>query len=350
MWHQRALPRLVNQLGIDVLHVPSYRRMLWPRPCALVATIHDLAPFRLPGKYDLLRMFYGRTVVRRLAHRQDHLIAVSQQTADDINRFIGVPTARVTVVHNGLDHDRFSPNGRRDAAELLARRHDVRPPFFLYVARLEHPAKNHARLIEAFTRFKTRWPSPWQLVLCGSDWQGAEVIHELARRSPFAADIRLPGFVPAADLPTWYRAASAMVYPSLFEGFGLPPLEAMACGCPVLASSIGAVHEVCAGAALTVNPRDVDDLTRQLLRLAQDEELRDQLRAAGLQRARDFDWQRTASATLGIYERAARRHALPNNASTAALAVSRTKSCILPAPFADSRSAPTPTVADLHGR
>jgi glycosyltransferase involved in cell wall biosynthesis len=205
-------------------------------------------------------------------------------------------------------------------------------------------------LIEAFTRFKTTWPSPWQLVLCGSDWHGAEVIHDVARRSPFAADIRLPGFVSAADLPTWYRGATAMVYPSLFEGFGLPPLEAMACGCPVLASSIGAVHEVCAGAAATANPQDVNDLTRQMLRLAQDEVLRDQLRTAGLQRARNFDWQRTASATLGIYERAARHRPLPSPASTPAHAVSRFQSCIIPAPFADSRSAPPSPAADLRRR
>jgi glycosyltransferase involved in cell wall biosynthesis len=310
-WHQQHLPRLARELGLDVLHVPSYRRMLWPRPCALVATIHDLAPFRLPRKYDLLRMFYGRTVVRRLAHRQHRIIAVSRETARDIARFFKVPASRITVIHNGLDHDRFSPEGRAESAAFVARRHDVQRPFFLYVARLEHPAKNHARLIAAFNRFKTESPSPWQLVLCGGDWHGAEVIHELVRRSPFAADIRLPGFVSDAELPAWYRAATVMVYPSLFEGFGMPPLEAMACGCPVLASSIGAVAEVCGAAAATANPLEVDDLTRQLLRLARDHSWREQLRRAGLARAREFDWRATAAATSEIYDRAAARgHAL----------------------------------------
>ena len=311
LWHQTELPRLAHQLGLDVLHVPSYRRMLWRRPCALVATIHDLAPFRLPKKYDLLRMFYGRTIVRHLAHRQDHIVAVSRETARDIERFFHVPASRVTVVHNGLDHERFFPADRAEAISRVARRHDVHQPFFLYVARLEHPAKNHARLIAAFNRFKTEWPSPWQLVLCGSDWHGAEVIHELARRSPFAPDIRIMGFVADGDLPTWYRAATVTVYPSLFEGFGLPPLEAMACGCPVLASSIGAVGEVCADAALPANPHDVGDLTRQLLQIARDDSLRTRLRESGLIRARQFDWAHTASATLEIYERAARRSRAP---------------------------------------
>ena len=321
LWHQRVLPRLVGELGLEVLHVPSYRRMLWPKPCALVATIHDLAPFRLPGKYDMLRMFYGRVVVRQLAHRQDQIVAVSRDTANDIARFFHVPTSRVTVIHNGLAHDRFSPEGRAEAAAMIAQRHKLHPPFFLYVARLEHPAKNHARLIAAFNRFKTESPSPWQLVLCGSDWHGAEVIHDLARRSPFAQDIHLPGFVSDADLPLWYRAANVFVYPSLFEGFGLPPLEAMACGCPVLASSIGAVGEVCGNAAATANPLDVDDLTRQLARLAHDGALRERLRIAGLEHARQFDWRNTAAATLQVYARAAGRPltaAIPTTAGGAA--------------------------------
>src|SRR5262249_5740145 len=150
--HQLTLPRLARELGLDVLHVPSYRRLLWPRPCALVATIHDLAPFRLPKKYDALRMFYGRVVVRRLAHRQDAIGPVRRDTANDVARFFQIDPARLTVVHNGLDHARFTPEGAAGARAAIAQRHGLQPPFLLYVARLEHPAKNHARLIAAFNR------------------------------------------------------------------------------------------------------------------------------------------------------------------------------------------------------
>jgi glycosyltransferase involved in cell wall biosynthesis len=315
LWHQLELPGLARRLGLDVLHVPSYRRLLWPRPCALVGTIHDLAPFRLPKKYDWLRMLYGRVVVRQLAHRQDEIVAVSRTTASDVQRFFRISASRVTVIHNGLDHARFTPGDRDEASALVAREHGVAPPFFLYVARLEHPAKNHARLIAAFNRFKTASPSPWQLVLAGSDWHGAEVIHDLVRRSPFAADIRTLGFVGDRELPLWYRAASVCVYPSLFEGFGLPPLEAMACGCPVLASTDGAVGEVCAGAAACADPTDVDELTRQMSRIASDAAWRDELRAKGLVRARQFDWRQTAAATLEVYARAAARAKAPVLAS-----------------------------------
>ncbi len=315
LWHQTDLPGLAQKFGLDVLHVPSYRRLLWRRPCALVATIHDLAPFRLPKKYDWARMVYGRVVVRQLAHRQDEIVAVSQTTAADIRKYFNIPAERITVIHNGLDHARFTPGDRATASAAIAQRHGLHPPFFLYVARLEHPAKNHARLIAAFNRFKTQAPSPWQLVLAGADWHGAAVIHDLVRRSPFAPDIRTLGFVSDQDLPQWYRAAGAFVYPSLFEGFGLPPLEAMACGCPVLASSDGAVGEVCGGAAACADPRDVADLTAQLTRLATDSALRERLRVAGLERARQFDWRRTAEATFEIYARAARRTKAPSLAS-----------------------------------
>jgi glycosyltransferase involved in cell wall biosynthesis len=111
LWHQTVLPGLAKQLGLDVLHVPSYRRMLWPRPCPLVATIHDLAQFHLRGKYNWPRMLYGRTIVPRLARRQDQIVAISENTAQDAARFFKVPRERLTVIYNGVDHSRFFPRG-----------------------------------------------------------------------------------------------------------------------------------------------------------------------------------------------------------------------------------------------
>ena len=305
LWHQTALPRLVRRAALDVLHIPSYRRMLWSRPCALVATIHDLAPFHLAGKYDWARMFYGRVIARRLARRQDAIVAVSQLTARDIETFFHVPNGRVTVVPNGLDHAQFRPESRSLARDAFCARRGVTRPFFLYVARLEHPAKNHARLIAAFNAFKAATGAPWQLALAGSDWHGAEVIHALIRASPFARDIVALGFVPSADLPDWYRSASVFVFPSLFEGFGLPPIEAMACGCPVLSSTRGALAETVGDAAGRLEPDDVAQIQAQLARVAIDTGWREQLRTAGLVRARGFNWQATAVATLSVYARAA---------------------------------------------
>ena len=283
--------------------MPSYRRLLWPRPCGLVATIHDLAPFQVASKYDWKRMFYGRVVARRLAWRQDAIIAISENTARDISAFFKLPRARTTVVYNGIEHERFFPADPERAKEVVAREFGLERPFLLYVARLEHPGKNHVRLISAFEKFKAESGSNWQLVLSGSDWHGAEAIHAAMKSSRFTVDIRALGFVPERALPNLYRAAAAFVYHSLYEGFGLPPVEAMACGCPVICSMRGALGEVVGDAAAIVEPEDIDSLTKQIQFVATDLKFREQLRAAGLRRARMFDWKKTAEETLKVYEK-----------------------------------------------
>lgn len=305
LWHQTHLPALANSLGLDVLHIPSYRRMLWRKPCALVSTIHDLAPFHVRGKYDWKRMIYGRVVVKRLAHRQDRIIAVSENTARDLGTFFGVRRQDIDLVWNGIDHARFQPGDRTTAKAAAAKNWNLDRPFFLYVSRLEHPAKNHVRLIEAFSRFKAATGSDWLLALGGSDWHGAEHIHAAAKASPHAADIRFLGFVDDATLPALYQATDVFVYPSLFEGFGFPPVEAMACGCPVISSTRGSLAEVVADAARTVEPEKVEDIEAALRDLATDSNARDRLRTAGFRNARRFDWDDNARQVLDVYRRAA---------------------------------------------
>lgn len=301
LWHQFVLPRWLARNHIDVLHVPSYRRMLGKAPCRLVSTIHDLAPFHVRGKYDLARMLYGRVVVKHLARQQNQILTVSSSTARDVQRFFGIPMEQQKVIFNGIDHRRFQPGDRAMASQHVKERWDIAQPFFLYVSRLEHPAKNHVRLIEAFTWFKKLTNSPWQLVLAGSDWHGAQHIHEAAKASPFAEDIRFLGFVEDDTLPNLYRAASCMVYPSLFEGFGLPPVEAMACGTPVISSISGSLDEVVANAAQIVNPEDAIDIAEAMRFIASSSERREHLVRAGLENAKRFDWGKNAAQVMQAY-------------------------------------------------
>jgi glycosyltransferase involved in cell wall biosynthesis len=306
-WHQMELPRLARELELDVLHVPSDRRMLWSRPCALVATIHDLAPFRLKRHCDGKRMVYGQMIMPRLARRQHEIIAVSQRTALGIATCLRVPAERVTVVYNGVDRERFFPGSREASRSEVAERFELRQPFFLHVAWLEHPDKNHVQLIEAFSRFKAETRSSWQLALGWNDCRVAETIRKAIRQSPSARDIRCLGFVPERDLPSLYRGADVFVCPSLDENFGLPPVEAMACGCPVLCSTGGVPGEFVGEAAVAVDTEDVEAMTRQLSRLASDRDLRERLRATGLAHAQQFDWTKAATATAEVYSRAAAR-------------------------------------------
>jgi len=298
VWHQTHLPRIAKQLRLDVLHVPSYRRLVWRKPCALVGTIHDLAPFHVTGKYDWKRMIYGRVIVKRLAHRQDEIMAVSENTARDLESFFGLSRDRVSVVWNGIDHKRFQPGDVAAAKKLAMEKWKLDRPFFLYVSRLEHPAKNHVRLIEAQTK------SDWLLAFGGSDWHGAEAIHAAAKASPFAADIRLLGFVSDAELPGLYHATDVFVYPSLFEGFGFPPIEAMASGVPVISSTRGSLREVVADAALTVEPEDIGNMAAALTKMSGSADERARWRAAGFGNVKRFDWNTNAAQTLAVYERA----------------------------------------------
>ena len=304
LWHQTELPKLAKKLNLDVLHVPSYRRMLWRAPCPLVATIHDLAPFHIAGKYDWKRMIYGRVIVKQLARRQDEIIAVSENTARDIKTFFGLGRDRVKVVWNGIDHARFCPGSTEAAKTVAAQKWKLDRPFFLYVSRLEHPAKNHVRLIEAFNQFKAATKSGWLLALGGSDWHGAEAIHAAAAASPFKGDIRFLGFVSDAALPGLYNATDVFIYPSLFEGFGFPPIEAMACGVPVVSSTRGSLREVVADAALTVEPENVVDMAVALAKMSGSADERNRWRAAGFVNARRFDWKENAAQTLAVYDRA----------------------------------------------
>jgi glycosyltransferase involved in cell wall biosynthesis len=297
-WHQFLLPGVLRRGGFDLLHIPSYRRIVARAPCPQVVTIHDCAAFAVRGKYDAARMLYGRKVVPRLARRAQAVVTVSAATADDVARYLHLPRAGLHVVWNGIDHSRFRPQSA-EALGAFRQRLGLARPYLLYVARLEHPAKNHLRLIEAYESLMREQPSlPHDLVLAGADWHGAEVIRSRVASSPLRERIRLPGFVAAADLPLWYGGATLMAYPSLFEGFGLPPVEAMACACPVVCSARGSLGEVVGDAARIVDPESPAEIVAGLREVLASP---DAWVTRGLLRAGLFSWDAAASATAGIY-------------------------------------------------
>lgn len=303
-WHQRQLPKLAKQLSLDVIHTPSYRRLIATKVCPTVGTIHDLAPFRLAGKYDWKRMLFGKYFVPYFARRNTRITAVSQFTADDITRFFGIPQSQISVILNGLDHNRFSPESKTENEAKLKEKYNIDAPIFLYIARIEHPGKNHLRLIRAFENMKKETGSPWKMVFGGSDWHGAEVIHEAIKTSPHRDDFRVTGFVPDEELADLYRLADAFVFPSLFEGFGLPPVEAMACGTPVISSPRGSLAEVIGDGSLVIEPEDENSICSALQQVATDSALRENLRQKGFTNAQRFRWDTAAKATLSEYHRA----------------------------------------------
>lgn len=300
-WHQVSLNGVVRKLGIDLVHIPSYRRMMWTCAVPQVATIHDCAPFILREKYDFARGFFGRVVVPMIARRVQRVIAVSETTGKDVVKWMRVPEAKVTVVPNGIDHGMFQPPGA-DAVEEFRRRKNLREPFFLYVARLEHPAKNHVRLIHAFEKLLDAGAFKGQLILPGAPWHGSEVIERAVGASRFRDRIRLEGFVDNDDLPLWYAAAEALVFPSLMEGFGLPLLEAQACGTRIACADSTSLPEVAGPVGILFDGRDEISIATAMTSLAtMDEGERRKREALGIEWAGRFTWSAHASEAARIY-------------------------------------------------
>lgn len=308
-WHQTQLRSVLREQQADVLHIPSYRRIVWNSPVPQVVTIHDCAAFNVRGKYDAARMFYGQHVARRLARGAEAITCVSQATADDVEKHFGIPTSAQSVIWNGIDHGRFQIATESQIADFRKRQGLGQDDYFLYLARLEHPAKNHVRLIEAFEKFAAENPHRGDhLLFGGADWHGAEEIHRRIAASPLRDRIRALGFVEDYDLPFWYGAATAMVYPSLFEGFGLPPVEAMACGCPVISSTRGSLGEVVGDAARLIDPEDISEMATALGEMTTKSHRTD-WQARGSARAALFDWRESARQLTELYQKTAQRRA-----------------------------------------
>lgn len=304
-WHQLALPRLCDRLEYDLLFLPAAnRRVPASVPCPTVGTVHDFSSLHVRGKYDPARDFYIRRVLPALIRRLTLVVTPSESSKKDIVEYAGVPSEKVFVVPNGVDHDRFKPQDPEVAGPELQRELGIDGPFIVYVSRLEHPGKNHVGLIRAFELLKERLDAPHRLVLAGKDWTRAGEIHEAAAASPVSADILLPGHVRADLLPALYSQADLMVFPSLYEGFGLPVLEAMACGTPVACGSVSSIPEVGGDAAVYFEPLQEESMAGVMTQVIEDQAFREDLRSRGMQRSRWFTWEATARKTLDVMTKA----------------------------------------------
>ena len=307
LWQQTVLPLLCARGGYDVLFVPAgNRRMPYWAPCPSVGTFHDLAIVHIPGKYDRLHNFYNLHVMPVFVRRLSHVIAISESTKQDLLKYVRVPEDRITVIPLGADQTLYFPRDKTAAQEKVSRIYGIRPPYVLFISRIEHPGKNHVRLIRAFDRAKRASNLPHQLVLAGSDWGRAEEVHREANTCASKDSILFTGFVAGGDLPDLYAGADAFVFPSLFEGFGLPVLEAMSCGIPVACSNVSSMPEVAGDAALLFDPEDERSIEQALTTLLTDKGAHQDLVRRGLQRSKTFSWQRTAELTAETLRRAAR--------------------------------------------
>jgi glycosyltransferase involved in cell wall biosynthesis len=300
------LPRRARENRLDVLHISYNAPPRLPASCALVVTIHDISFEHFPEFFaPPLRAFLQFSVPRsaRAAHQ---IITDTENAKSELVGTYGLPQDKITVTHYAAGAQ-YRPVEDRVALAAVRRKYKTGEPFVLAVGNLQ-PRKNWTRLIRAFLQAKHAARLPHKLVIVGQRlWRDAAILE--AARDDISA-VLLTGYVPAADLPLLYNAAQMFAYPSLYEGFGLPVVEAMACGTPVITSNVSCMPEIAGEAALLVNPYHEAEIAAALVRLASDEPYRRELGALGLARARAFSWERTAQQTLEVYRRAAQEHAL----------------------------------------
>lgn len=309
----QRMTTLWNRLGVslpievlagvaDVFHAPAFSLPPVAR-AKTVVTIHDLAFITHPECFvPGLRKYLSR-VTPYAVRRAEGIIAVSRRTADDLVTLMGVPRAKITTIHLGVD-----PGLRRvdDPVTLAAvtSRYGIREPFALAVGTIE-PRKNYSRLIQAFAAIRGKQGAPEQLVIVGRKGWLYDDVFETLTRARLGDSVLILEHTPDSDLAALYSLAALVVTPSLYEGFGIPPVEAMAYGLPVVVSDGGSLPEMVGDAGMIVPATDVDGLGAALWRVTSDAALQAEMRQKSLARARLFDWQASARATLDVYKRVA---------------------------------------------
>lgn len=298
-WEHTQLPATLERLRIDVLHSTHHTLPLRSAGARRVVTIHDVTFFRMPERYPPARRLYMQTLTRLSARIADAIIVPSRAVRDDVLRLLGVPDSRVTVVYEAASAD-YVPIDRAAGAVIAARR-GVNQEYVLSVGSLE-PGKNRARLIHAMRQLRDDGLDYALLVVGQKAWdyeRDIRLVDELGMRDR----VVFAGYVPQADMPALYSGATAFACPSLYEGFGLPVIEAMACGTPTLTSNVSATAEVAGDAALLVDPLSVAAIRDGLRELLTDDALRARLSEAGRARAAEFSWDRAADETHAVYQR-----------------------------------------------
>lgn len=286
--------------GLDLVHDTTGTAPLALAPAKRIATIHDVFPLSFPGHSTLLDTLIYHYWLPIAVKRVNAVITVSEQSKRDIKQHLYLAEEKITVIQSAAcAHFREL---REDEIYSALARVGVERPFILYVGSVE-PRKNLLRLLDAYTQLR-EWSPKWRLVIVGARnyWKSSPVAQAVEQKG-LQDCVTFTGYVPDEDLPALYNGADLFCFPSLYEGFGLPVLEAMACGTPVITSNTSSLPEVAGDAALLVDPYNVEEIATAMRRVLEDPALAQELRKKGLERAKQFTWEKTARETIAVYEK-----------------------------------------------
>lgn len=306
-----AFREALQKHNCDLVHIPNLFSVPRALPCPYVMTVHDMLDHmsrarQQTGFWSAWHLQMTKRVLRRAAR----IFAVSNFTRSEIEKLFAIPSNKIEVVYNAID-ERFLRGHATDLdRDLIAQRYQVTYPFLLYAGRIS-PHKNVVRMIEAFSALKTElekddlYPD-LKLIIIGDDLSGNPDLRRTVVRSGVQNDVRFLGFIPIEVLRIFYDCAKIFVFPSLYEGFGLPPLEAMVHGTPVVTSNVSSLPEVVGNAAVLVNPENVFEIMRALHRVLTDKALRERMKERGYKQATKFSWEISVRRVLDVYRQVAR--------------------------------------------
>jgi glycosyltransferase involved in cell wall biosynthesis len=308
VWEQLKLPGLLREKRIDVYHSPANVLPEWlPQSCAGVVTLHDLAFLRYPYVLTRSKRVYHRTFTMHSLRRATMIIANSNSTKRDAIELAGIPSNHIRMVYPCID-ERFSNVILDEEIRSFRQAHGLTMGFLLYLGTLE-PRKNITTLIDAYAQLRKNFGREEKLVLAGGKGWLFDSIFQRVQELGLESEVLFPGFVSDAEQLLWYHSASVFVYPSLYEGFGMPVTEALACGIPVVTSDVSSLPEAGTTLALTVDPHDSDALARAIYKSLTDETLRKQCQTHAEIVRQQFSAQRMAKQTVAVYEQSAALYA-----------------------------------------
>lgn len=304
LWEQVFQVRQLSRF--DLYHAMAFVAPLYLK-APMVVTVYDLSFLLFPGRLSAARRWYLSKFTALTCRRAQRVLAISRSTGKDLSRLLGINPDKIDVTPLGYDRSVFR-RLRATTIEQFRTRQGLPARFWLFVGTLE-PRKNLAMLLRAYARMPRSQRLP--LILAGGVGWMADDVFATIEREGLQDSVRHIGFVPAADLPLWYNSAEAFLYPSIYEGFGLPVLEAMACGAPVLTTDLSSLPEVAGDAGLCLPPEDSERWTGALVKIEQEHGWREEAREKGLARASRYSWERTSALTLDSYRKALSARDLP---------------------------------------
>lgn len=289
-WHLYCLPFVLKAQNYDLILLPAGNRRLLARyPKHTVVTFHDLAQYHIPDKYDTFRMFYVKNIIPHYLRKAPVIMAISENTKNDLIKHYHISPGMIDVNYNGYEPDKLKTNVSEAELRQVFK---LCRPYILYNSRIEHPLKNHMHLVKAFELLPEEIREQYDLVCIGIDANGSEIIHDYVRNSPAKKNIRFTGYVDNRFIGAFYKYANLYIFPSLYEGFGIPLLEAMASGVPVICSNRSSLPEIGGDAVLTFDPEIHADIASKIITIFQNPELRKQMISKGLERVVHFSWKR----------------------------------------------------------